>query len=107
MGTEGLNRTQLKYIAIIAMVIDHTAWGFVEFMTPLGITMHLIGRLTMPIMCFFIAEGYYHTHSRRKYLERLLLGAVISHVPHALASRWGSSGGIPASCGACFWDFWP
>ena len=29
--------------------------------------------ITAPIMCFFIAEGYYHTHSRRKYLERLLL----------------------------------
>ena len=41
--------------------------------------------ITAPIMCFFIAEGYYHTHSRRKYLQRLLLGAVISHVPHALA----------------------
>ena len=28
--------------------------------------------ITAPIMCFFIAEGYYHTHSRRKYLELLL-----------------------------------
>lgn len=81
MGTKGLDRTQLKYIAIIAMVIDHTAWGFVEFMTPLGITMHLIGRLTMPIMCFFIAEGFRHTSNIKRYILRMALFAAVAVVP--------------------------
>ena len=58
---KGLDRTQLKFIAICGMVCDHAAWGFVEFMTPLGQIMHIIGRLTLPIMCFFIAEGFRHT----------------------------------------------
>lgn len=81
MSTAGLNRNQLKYIAIIAMVIDHTAWGFVEFMTPLGITMHLMGRLTLPIMCFFIAEGFRHTHNVKRYLLRMLVFALVAVVP--------------------------
>ena len=56
-----LNRTQLKSIAIISMVIDHTAWGFVDFYSPLGQFLHVCGRLTVPIMCFFIAEGFRNT----------------------------------------------
>lgn len=68
---KGLNRTQLKLIAICAMVCDHTAWGFVEAMTPLGQIMHIIGRLTVPTMCFFIAEGFRHTSNRKNYLGRM------------------------------------
>ena len=81
MSEKGLNREQLKILAIIAMVTDHTAWGFVEFMTPLGQAMHLFGRLTLPIMCFFLAEGYRHTKSLRAYLSRMSIFAVISVIP--------------------------
>lgn len=81
MDKGGINRTQLKYIAIIAMVIDHTAWGFVEFMTPLGITMHLIGRFTLPIMCFFIAEGFRHTSNLKRYILRMAIFAAVAVVP--------------------------
>jgi hypothetical protein len=76
-----LDRTQLKYIAIIAMVIDHTAWGFVDFMSPLGQIMHIIGRLTLPIMCFFVAEGYRHTSDVKKYILRMLAFAILSIIP--------------------------
>lgn len=81
---KGLNRTQLKLIAIAAMVIDHTAWGFVEFMTPLGLTMHVIGRFTIPIMCFFIAEGFRHTSNKKAYLGRMATFWVISALPFYL-----------------------
>ena len=44
--------TQLKYIAIIAMTIDHLAWllypGLVKEPTP--VLMHIVGRLTAPII---------------------------------------------------------
>ena len=79
-----LTKARLQYIAIIAMVIDHTAWGFVEFMTPLGIVMHLIGRLTLPIMCFFIAEGFTHTHDIKRYVMRMAVFAAIAVIPFYL-----------------------
>lgn len=79
-----LNRTQLKFIAICAMVCDHVAWGFLDFMTPLAQVMHIIGRLTIPIMCFFIAEGFRHTSSRTGYIKRMLLFWVIAILPFYL-----------------------
>lgn len=75
-----LNANQLKIIAIIAMVIDHVA-GFFLPVGPLKIALRTIGRLTAPIMCYMIAEGYYHTANRKKYLGRLILFALISHLP--------------------------
>ena len=80
----GLNRTQLKLIAICAMVCDHVAWGFVEFMSPLGQIMHVIGRLTVPIMCFFVAEGFRHTSSLKGYIQRMALFSVIAMLPFYL-----------------------
>ncbi len=79
-----LNRTQLKMIAICAMVVDHVAWGFVEFWTPLGQIMHVIGRLTIPIMCFFVAEGFRHTSSVKEYIKRMMLFWVITIIPFYL-----------------------
>ena len=73
-----LSANILKYIAIVAMTIDHIAWNFVDKMTPLGQCMHIIGRLTLPIMSFFIAEGYYKTSNIKKYIKRLSIFAVIS-----------------------------
>ena len=40
--------------------------------------MRLFGRITAPLMCFFIAEGFRHTHDRKKYLLRMIAFAVIS-----------------------------
>lgn len=72
---------QLKMIAIIAMTIDHMAWllypGFVK--EPMPVIMHIIGRLTAPIMWYFIAEGCYYSKNMNKYFWRLFLFAVFSH----------------------------
>ncbi len=78
----GITSDLLKLIAIIAMVIDHIAWAFVPFGTVLGQGMHVIGRLTAPIMCFMIAEGYHKTRDPKKYAGRLGLFALISHIPY-------------------------
>lgn len=74
-----LNAAQIKLIAIAAMLIDHIAWGFTELSSPLSQIMHMIGRITAPTMCFFLAEGYYHTRDLRKYFARLGVFALISH----------------------------
>lgn len=83
-----LNSNAIKVIAIIAMTIDHIAWrlypGYPKEYLP--IILHIIGRLTCPIMCYFIAEGYHYTKDINKYTTRLFLFAVISHFPYMLAS---------------------
>lgn len=78
---KGLSLNVLKTIAIIAMVIDHSALMFVQFYSPLYILMRFIGRITGPTMFFAAAEGYRHTRNIKKYLSRLLLFAVLTHLP--------------------------
>ena len=70
---KGLNSNALKMIAIIAMTIDHIAWlVFPDYPHEvLPVILHIIGRLTCPIMCYFIAEGYHYTKNIRKYTCRL------------------------------------
>lgn len=76
-----LDGFSLKLIAVAAMTVDHISAVFF----PTEIWMRLIGRLTMPIMAFLIAEGYHYTRSVKKYLLRLLIFAVISQAPYMLA----------------------
>lgn len=81
---KGLSSNALKIIAIIAMTIDHAAWLLFPGhpVEPLPIIMHVIGRITAPIMIFFISEGYQYTRNRNKYLTRLLIFAAISQIPY-------------------------
>ena len=80
-GKISINRIQLQWIAIVAMVVDHVAWGFVPFASVQGQVMHVFGRLTIPIMCFFIAEGMKKTRSVKKYTSRIASFAILSVVP--------------------------
>lgn len=80
-----MNRNHLKYIAAVAMLLDHTSAFFIPPATPAGCIMRLIGRLTAPIMCFFLAEGFRHTSSHKKYGIRLFIFAVISQFAYAFA----------------------
>lgn len=84
-----LDSNQLKLIAIIAMTVDHIAWamfdGYPTALLPL--VMHIIGRLTCPIMCYFIAEGYHYTRNINKYTFRLFAFAFVSHFAYIFASN--------------------
>ena len=83
-----LDSNMLKLIAIIAMTIDHLAWflypGYSTEIIP--ILLHLIGRITCPIMCYFIAEGYHYTKDINKYTLRLFIFAFISHFAYIFSS---------------------
>ena len=71
--------TGLKSIAIIAMVIDHIGAVIFEELY----ILRIIGRLTLPIMAYFIAIGYEKTHDLKRYVGRLLFWGVLSIVPYA------------------------
>lgn len=83
-----LNSNSIKVIAIVAMTLDHIAWlvfsGYPSDALPLA--LHILGRITCPIMCYFIAEGYYHTKDINKYTRRLFVFAIISHFAYIFAS---------------------
>ena len=87
----GLNSNQIKIIAIIAMTIDHITWLLFPGCQKIWFVMllHVIGRLTAPIMWFFISEGFHYTRNVNKYIARLFGFALISHFAYNFA------GGIP------------
>ena len=84
-----LDSNTIKLIAIIAMTVDHIAW----FLFPdypqevIPIVMHVIGRITCPIMCYFIAEGYHYTKNIVKYTCRLFIFAFVSHFAYIFFSE--------------------
>lgn len=78
MDKKFFSATALKYIAVIAMTIDHVAFMFVLPESPLYFVMRLFGRLTAPVMSFFIVEGFVHTKNYKKYFLRMLVFAIIS-----------------------------
>ena len=82
-----LNSNHLKIIAIVAMTIDHIADLLYPGMPNIFISnvMHIIGRLTAPIMFFFICEGYHYTKDVKKYISRLFIFALISHFAYCFA----------------------
>lgn len=84
----GLTSNILKIIAIVSMTVDHVAWAiYPDFSThPMAIIMHLLGRVACPIFCYFIVQGYIHTKNFKKYFSRLLIFAIISHVPYVITS---------------------
>ena len=79
-----MSRNFLKYIAIIAMTLDHIACFIPSISPTCFFIFKMIGRITFPIMCFFIAQGIKYTSNKKKYANRLLIFALISQIPWTL-----------------------
>ena len=109
----GLSSADLKLIAVITMLIDHIGAILIEgclmqsgFMPSgaftashdmpgyglairlyyIDILLRLTGRTAFPLFAFMIVQGFMHTHSRKAYLIRLLLFALVSQIPFHLAA---------------------
>ena len=83
-----LSGAQLKYIAFISMLIDHTNNALITPMLNgkgallyISNAFSIIGRIAFPIFMFFLIEGFFKTRSRKKYLASLLIFGLISEVP--------------------------
>lgn len=83
--TKGLNRDFIKYCAMFTMFLNHFATAFLSPGTVLYEVLIDIGYFTAVTMCYFLVEGYYYTHSKKKYAWRLFIFALISEVPYCLA----------------------
>lgn len=108
----GITGSSLKIIAIISMLIDHSAAVIIDRIFIMkGLDkidqsdlqllgdfigenfgrilsyglMRLIGRLAFPIFCFLLIEGFIYTSNRLKYAIRLAIFALISEFPFDLA----------------------
>ncbi len=85
-----LSANQIKAVAITAMLADHLAWWLLATGSAGGQLVHFIGRLTAPLMCWFIVEGYVNTSNVKRYIQRLVVFAVLSHFPYVIyfGFRW-------------------
>lgn len=90
-----LSGSLLKLLAVIVMLIDHTAAFILYLYDPatqpillvgshelsLYNIMRYIGRTAFPIFVFLLVEGFCHTHNKKKYGRNLLIFAIISEIP--------------------------
>ena len=106
----GISGSTLKYIALITMLIDHISAVLLEggllplissavlaghsfdylpadfdMWSNIAWFMRLIGRVSFPLYCFLLVEGFLHTKNVRRYALRLGLLAVLSEIPYDLS----------------------
>lgn len=82
-----LSGAQLKYVAIVSMLIDHVNKALLYPFLDKGVLLiisdlfDIIGRIAFPLFCFMLIEGFFKTGNRKKYLLTLLVFGLISEVP--------------------------
>ncbi len=68
-----MNRSMLKWIALITMTIDHVGYFLLDHEGAIYLLSRSIGRIAFPIFAFLIAEGFMHTRNFWNYLKRILI----------------------------------
>ena len=99
--TFGLDRGNLKMIALFCMALDHSGIAFLDPLMMRVIPgtyqsfllscayyfLRLVGRLAFPIFCFFVVEGLKYTRSVFKYGLRMAFLAIVSEIPFDLVAK--------------------
>lgn len=81
----GLSGNTLKIIAMLSMLIDHA--GLYLFGD--NVIMRTIGRISLPIFAYMIAEGCTYTKNRAKHLAMIAgLGIICQAVSVVMMGRW-------------------
>lgn len=103
----GISGSALKIIAVVTMMIDHIGAALIEIgilriYDPIRLQVILgtetgmiwyradmifrgIGRISFPIFCFLLVEGFVHTKNLKKYTIQMFLFAILSEIPFDLA----------------------
>ncbi|MDD7219315.1 MAG: TraX family protein [Clostridia bacterium] len=93
-----LSGSALKLLALVTMFTDHFALIILSGCPAATQTLFTIGevkysifqicrdigRISFPIFCFLLVEGFLHTGNRLKYGRKLLIFALISEIPYNL-----------------------
>ncbi len=78
----------LKIIALVSMIIDHSAHVLYSGGILKGYKLYLllrgIGRLAFPIYAFLLVKGLGYTRDKKSYLSRMMAFALISQIPFTL-----------------------
>ncbi len=72
----GFTSFQLKVIALILMTFDHIHY-FMSTVQHMPMWLTVLGRMSAPLFIFVMAQGFYYTRSRQKYLLRLYIASVL------------------------------
>lgn len=78
-----LTTTDLKLIALLLMVVDHIHFFF-AFTGLIPFWFVWLGRLSLPLFMFCLAEGFSHTRNRQQYLLRLFGAFLVMEVSRQL-----------------------
>lgn len=64
---------------VFSKVLQNYSWGFA-----LCFVFRFFGRITAPVMCWFLVQGFVHTSSRKNYAIRLLIFTLVAQIPYSL-----------------------